>query len=254
MSEAGKTVIVTGSSGGIGRVIALRFARDGWNVVVNGRNPERAESVAREVAAAGGKAVAVAADLTRENEAEHLVDAAVAAWGRVDVLVNNAGAVAPKRPLEEITGEEWDRVLAANLKTVFFGSRAAASRMRPQGSGRIINISSQAGRALSILAGPHYAAAKAGIIALTKYLAHELAPEGIRVNAVAPGVVECGEDFTRIWEGFSAERRERVIADIPARRLGRPEDVAEAVLFLASEGSDYFVGATLDLNGGRWMI
>jgi len=156
--------------------------------------------------------------------------------------------------VEGLDEDDWDRVINNNLKSVFLCSQAVIPTMKQQKSGKIVNISSQAGRALTILAGPHYSAAKAGVIAFTKQLAFELAGHGINVNGVAPGIIRSGPRIDATWESFPPERRQRFLEDIPLGRLGENREIVSAVLFLASDDSSYFVGATLDANGGRWML
>lgn len=254
MPFSNKSVLITGSSAGIGRDIALSFARDGAKVVVNGRNREKVADVVHEIIAAGGIAVGVTADVSLKDQVTDLVRQTVKAFGTVDVLVNNAGGSRGARTVADLEEDDWDLVIAGNLKSVFLSSQAVIPAMKRQQSGRIINISSQAGRALSTLAGPHYAAAKGGVIALTKHLANELAKDGITVNAVAPGVIKSGPNIDAVWEELSPERKQKYLEDIPLGRLGENREVVAAVKFLASDGAGYFVGATLDVNGGRWMI
>jgi 3-oxoacyl-[acyl-carrier protein] reductase len=250
----GKVVVVTGASAGIGRDIALAFAGKGATVVVNGRNPARVEAVAGEIRDTGRRALGVAANVAQKDQVSGLIGRTIDQFGRIDILVNNAGGSSGSRRVEDLSEEDWDTVVDNNLKSVFLVSQAALPHLKRQGSGRIINISSQAGRAQTILAGPHYAAAKAGVIAFTRQLARELAESGITVNAVAPGIINSGPRLDSLWTSFSPEDRERFLADIPLRRRGENREVVAAVLFLASDDASYFVGSTLDVNGGRWMI
>ena len=196
----------------------------------------------------------VTADVSRKEQVAELVAQAVKAFGTVDILVNNAGGAKGARTVADLAEDDWDQVIAGNLKSVFLCSQAVIPAMKRQQSGKIINISSQAGRVLSTLAGPHYAAAKGGVIALTKHLANELARDGINVNAVAPGVIKSGPNIEAVWAGFAPARRQRFLEDIPLGRLGENREVVAAVKFLASDDAGYFAGATLDVNGGRWMI
>jgi len=249
-----KVVIVTGASSGIGREVALAFSRKGARVVVNGRDRDRIDAVVTEIRANGNVAVGVPANVSKKNDAAGLVESALDAFGQIDVLVNNAGGSRGSRSVADLLEDDWDQVVADNLKSVFLCSQAALPALKRQKSGKIVNVASQAGRAQSVLAGPHYAAAKAGVIGFTKQLAKELAEFGINVNAVAPGIVRSGPRVEAMWDSFSPEFQARFISDIPLGRLGENHEVASAVLFLASDGASYLVGATLDVNGGRWMI
>ncbi|MEI6209274.1 MAG: SDR family NAD(P)-dependent oxidoreductase [Desulfuromonadales bacterium] len=215
MPFSNKVVLITGASAGIGREIAHSFARDGARVVVNGRNQETVTDVEHEIFEAGGIALGVVADVSRKDQVNELVGQTVRAFGTIDILVNNAGGSSGARSVAELDEDDWDRVIAGNLKSVFLCSQAVIPAMKQQRSGKIVNISSQAGRALTILAGPHYAAAKAGVIALTKQLANELAKDGINVNAIAPGIIRSGPRIEATWAGFPPERRQKFLDDIP---------------------------------------
>jgi 3-oxoacyl-[acyl-carrier protein] reductase len=254
MQFTDKVALITGASAGIGREVARAFAKKGARVVVNGRNCEAVEAVVAEIKGAGGTALAAPADVSNKREVEQMVGKATEAFGRIDVLVNNAGGSSGSKTVEGLNEDDWDRVISNNLKSVFLCSQAVIPAMKQPKSGKIVNISSQAGRALTILAGPHYSAAKAGVIAFTKQLAFELAGHGINVNGIAPGIIRSGPRIDETWESFSPERRQRFLEDIPLKRLGENREIVAAVLFLASEDSSYFVGATLDANGGRWML
>jgi 3-oxoacyl-[acyl-carrier protein] reductase len=178
------------------------------------------------------------------------VDAIMARWGRVDVLVNNAGGFAVIRRTEEIPEEEWDAILRLNLTSTFLCSKAVLPIMRRQGSGRIVNLSSVVGRAGAVLVTSHYAAAKAGILGFTRHLAREVAAAGIAVNAVAPGTTAT-ERFRALR---SAEETRRLAESVPLRRIAEPDEIAACVLFLASDAARYITGATLDVNGGLLMM
>ena len=244
MRLQGKMAIVTGSSRGLGRAIALAFAREGADVLVNyaGR-----EDAAKEVAAAieslGRRALPCRADVSNAAQVRAMMDAAVAAFGRVDILVNNAGITLVKSPLET-TEADWDRIMAVDLKSVFLCSQAVAVGMIAQGGGRIINMSSTAGQTGS-LSGPAYCAAKAGVIGLTKSLAREFAPHNILVNAIAPAMID-----TEILYWRTPEQWKDTLATIPLNRLGNPDDLAETAVFLASNAGNFITGATIDVNGG----
>ncbi|HEY3491212.1 MAG TPA: SDR family NAD(P)-dependent oxidoreductase [Candidatus Deferrimicrobiaceae bacterium] len=254
MSFKDKVAIVTGASNGIGRAIALEFASKGAGVVVNGRNAEKVQAVVEAIRRNGGTALGVSADVSKKDQVERLVQSTLGNFGRIDVLVNNAGGDSKTRTVEGLPEAEWDQVVDNNLKSVFLVSQAVIPTLKRQKSGRIINISSQAGRALTILAGPHYAAAKAGVIGFGKQLAKELSPHGINVNTVAPGIINSSERLEAVWESFPAESRKRFLEDIPLGRLGDNREIVATVLFLASEGAGYITGATIDVNGGRWML
>lgn len=242
-----KVAVVTGSSRGIGRGIAERFARAGCHVVINSRDLARAQRVAGELAAAGYKATPVAADVSRVEEARRLVTTTVDACGRLDIWVNNAGAWGTRASLE-VEEEEWDALIDLNLKAAFFCSRFAAAAMLANGGGTILNIASIIGP-LAVPGRAAYGAAKAGLVALTRILAVEWAQRGIRVNALAPGFIATEADGPS-----SGARRDYSDADIerrtPLGRWGQVRDVAEAALFLCSSAADFIVGETLFVDGG----
>jgi glucose 1-dehydrogenase len=242
-----KVVIVTGGSRSIGRAIALGCAAEGAKVVVNYRTNEReAEHVVEAVRALGGCAVSQQGDVSRGADARALVARAVAEFGRLDVLVNNAG-VLRRTPVLDIEEEEWDLILSVDLKGPFLCAQAAARQMVAQGSGSIVNISSvneeRPGPGLA-----HYSSAKGGLRMLTRQLALELAPHGVRVNSVAPGLVET--DLNRADIADEAWREAR-IARTPLRMIGKPEDVVGAALFLASDDSRYATGTSVFVDGGQ---
>jgi 3-oxoacyl-[acyl-carrier protein] reductase len=243
----GKVALITGASRGIGRAIALKFAEQGARVVVNyAGSREAAEEVVSSIRAIGGEAIAVQADVSRADDAERLVAAAMETFGQVDILVNNAG-ITRDNLLIRMKEEEWDAVINTNLKGVFHCTKAVARPMMKQRSGRIINIASVVG----LMGNPgqaNYVAAKAGVIGLTKTAAKELASRGITVNAVAPGFIE-----TDMTDALEDTYKERLFAQIPLGRLGKPEDVAGVVLFLASDAAAYMTGQVLTVDGGMVM-
>jgi gluconate 5-dehydrogenase len=244
----GKTALVTGSSRGIGRAIAEALAAAGAAVIVNGRSIETVQGVADAIASAGGRSLAVPADVSQAADVDRLIDTAVERFGRLDILVNNAGISPYFKPAETMTGAEWDEVMAVNLKSVFLCCQAAGRVMIPQKSGRIINISSIAGQiALPRLLA--YCAAKGAVNQLTRVLAVEWAPYHILVNAISPGWVD-----TDLIKGLrdNTKRREALISQIPLGRLGRPEEITGAAVYLASDAASYVTGQLLEVDGG-WL-
>ncbi|TVR03842.1 MAG: SDR family oxidoreductase [Spirochaetaceae bacterium] len=238
------TVVVTGAGAGLGRAIALRFAAGGASVVVHcNRNRGGADETAALVRDAGGSALVVQADLTGDEGPEALMVATEKQFGRVDVLVNNAG-IYPVTPLMELTSSEWRAVMAANLDSTFACIQAAARRMIAQGRGAIVNIASVEG-STPARGHSHYNAAKAGIIMLTRSSALELGPEGIRVNCVSPGLIS-RDGLEEAWpEGVASWNRAA-----PLGRTGAPHEVADACLFLASASAAWITGANLVVDGG----
>lgn len=242
----GKVAIITGAGRGIGRASALALAEDGASVVLSGRDPARLEAAVAEVEALGTGALAVAGDISRLPDVERVVGETRERFGRIDLLVNNAG-ITRDALFVRMKDEEWEEVLAVNLRGAFYMSRACAKVMIRQRSGRIINIASVAG----VMGNPgqvNYSAAKAGLLGLTKGAARELAHWGILVNAVAPGLIE-----TDMLAKAPAEAREALLNQIPLKRVGTPREVAEVVRFLASEGAAYITGQVIHVNGGLYM-
>jgi gluconate 5-dehydrogenase len=247
-SLEGKVAIVTGSSRGIGRAIAEGLAGAGAAVTVNGRDPETTQAVADAIVAAGGKSLAVAADVSKAEDVERLIRTTADRFGRLDILVNNAGISPYYKPAETMTEDEWDDVMSVNLKGVFLCCQAAGRVMIPQKSGRIINMSSVAGKvALPRLIA--YSAAKGAINQLTRVLAVEWAPHHILVNAIAPGYIE-----TDLTKGLreNPTRLDAMIGRIPLGRLGKATEIAGAAIYLASDAASYVTGQMLDIDGG-WL-
>ncbi|MEV2286051.1 3-oxoacyl-[acyl-carrier-protein] reductase [Paenibacillus larvae] len=243
----GKVALVTGASRGIGRAIALCLAEAGADVAVNyAGNEQAAAEVVQQIEAMGRKAAMMRADVSKAQEADQLVKDTLEQLGKLDILVNNAG-ITRDNLIMRMKEEEFDTVIATNLKGVFNCVKAATRPMMKQRSGRIINISSVVG----VLGNPgqaNYVAAKAGVIGLTKAAARELASRGITVNAVAPGFIE-----TDMTDQLPKDVKAKMLEDIPLAKLGQPEDVAKTVLFLASADSSYMTGQTLHVDGGMYM-
>ena len=247
----GKVVLVTGASSGIGRATAELLAECGAAVTINYRqNEEGAESARAAIEAKGGRAIAIQADVTRGTEVRQLVSRAAEELGPIDVLVNNAGSLVERLKLLDLTEERWDYVMDLNLKSAFLCAQAVAPSMMERKDGAIINVSSIAGRNGGALGSIHYSTAKGGLITFTKGLAKEMAGYGVRVNAVSPGVVD-----TAFHETFSTpEMMQGYVAAIPLGRVGRPDEVARVIAFLASDASKFVAGETIEINGGMLML
>ena len=247
-----KVAIITGSSDGIGRAAALIFAREGGQVVLNARGRDRLEAARASVQAVGKPPLVVAGDVSQAPVVERLVGETLQHFGRVDILVNNAGGGTSLRFLEEVTAEDWDLTVNSNLKSAFLCCQAVAPAMKRQRSGRIVNVSSVAGRNVSRLSGPQYSSAKAGVLGLTRHLAQDLGPLGITVNAVAPGPTLV-DRVAKKWSLRTEEDRSHILENIPLGRLAQPEEVATVIAFLASGDASYVTGVTIDVNGGSFM-
>lgn len=238
------TAIITGASRGIGRAVAVLFGRNGYNVIVNYANSaEKAEEVCALIRENGGEAEPFCADVSNRNAVDEMVAFAEKRFGQVDVLVNNAG-IAEQILFTDITEEKWDRMFDVDVKGVYNCTQAVLPGMIHRKHGRIINISSMWG-ITGASCEVHYSAAKAAVIGMTKALAKELGPSGITVNAVAPGVIE-----TEMNGMLDEETIASLIEETPAGRVGTPEDVAETVLFLASQKAGFITGETISVNGG----
>jgi NAD(P)-dependent dehydrogenase (short-subunit alcohol dehydrogenase family) len=252
-----KVAIVTGSGAGMGKAIATRFCSEGASVIVADVNEDALNATVRELTAAGHKASGYRVDVSSRDQLRDLMKTIVEKFGRIDILVNNAG-VTRHRPFLELSDEHWDAVLAVDLKGVFYGAQAAAPHMIEQRYGKILNISSISGTGASSHAAggsqagnANYASAKAGVIQLTKTLARELGPHGINVNSVAPGFVltpmtGSSRSPKEVQEHIEARSRMAVLG-----RPGKPEDIANAVLFLVSDEASFITGQTLYVDGGR---
>lgn len=249
MDLTGKTALVTGASRGIGPHLASAVARRGMNLVLTGRSGPELEAVAADQRKHGVRVVTVVADLLDDDARTLVIGATEREFGGVDVLVNNAGGFPKIKATEDIDDEEWEQILRFNLSSTFLCSKAVLPIMKRQRSGRIINMSSVVARGAPVTVTSHYAASKAAILGFTRHLAREVGGDGITVNAVAPGTVA-----TERWKSLrTPEQIEKITASIPLRRPSEPEEIAEIVLFLASEPAAYITGATLDINGGLVM-
>jgi 3-oxoacyl-[acyl-carrier protein] reductase len=242
-----RVAIVTGAARGIGKAVAWIFVREGAKVVLVDVEKERLEALQEEIRKKGGQALAVPCDVSKASEVKQMVDQVQRVFGRIDILVNNAGIIR-RGTIETVTEEDWDQVIAVNLKGPFNCSKAVVDIMKKQGYGKILNVSSIAGKLGDITSAPGYGPSKAGLDALTKTLARQLAAYGIHVNGVAPHAIE-----TEMSAEWSPERRKAIVDAIPLKRLGKPEDVAEAVLFLASDSAAFITGEIIDVNGGFLM-
>jgi len=245
-----RVAIITGGGTGIGRHIALEFAKQGAKVVICGRNMATLEKVVEEVKALGGNALAIATDISIAEQVRNLAKQTVDSFGRIDILVNNAG-ICRSAPLLEMTEQEWDEVLDINLKGVFLCTQAVARYMVEQKYGKIVNISSNSGRGGGLDDYANYCASKAGVIQLTKSSAFELGPYGINVNAIAPGKIETEMDKRYMtpeqYEEYVEDRKAKAVLG----KVGNTQDIANLVLFLASDDSSFICGETIAIDGGR---
>jgi meso-butanediol dehydrogenase/(S,S)-butanediol dehydrogenase/diacetyl reductase len=254
-SVEGQVAVITGGGQGIGRAIALRLAHDGLDIVIADRQGEQAEAVAEEVRAAGRRARALRLDVTLADDRQSIIDSTLTAFGRLDVLVNNAAVIRAALPLD-VTEEHWDTLMNVNAKAVYFCSQLALQHMVGQRSGRIVNIASIAGKLAGTIYHPIYNISKAAVIAMTKTLALAHAADGIRINAVCPGVVDTpmqevvDREFSRVTGRPAAEIRAERIGRIPMGRIEQPEEVAALVSFLVGPDSGYITGEAFNVSGG----
>ena len=241
----GRVAVVTGAGRGIGKAIALRLASDGANIVIADIDLDAGESVAAEVQALGRQALAVGTDVSSKEQVQAMVEETLEQLGRVDILINNAGILGPTCPVVELQEEDWDRVLAINLKGAFLCSQAVVPHMITQGWGRIVSMSSVAGKEGNPGMAP-YNVSKVGIIGFTRSLAHEIAKTGVTVNCVAPTMIE-----TDLIDAVAPETLAMLLAKIPMGRIGKPYEVAALFSFLVSEEAAFITGQCYNLTGGR---
>lgn len=247
-----KVVIVTGGGKGIGKGIAKLFAEEGARVAVVDIDVVSAQETVEELLKLGCQALAFGTDLTDADQVRAMIAKVIDAFGHVDILVNNAGGgLGTSLSIEEVSEEEWDRVIAANLKSTFLCTQEVVKWMKTCG-GKIVNLSSIATRRRSKIAGPQYSSAKSAVIGFTKQVAWELGKYGINVNAIAPGLT-LTPGVKQKWEGMEEADRKAILSEIPLGRLAEVEDQAKVVLFLCSEDASYITGMTIDVNGGAFM-
>lgn len=246
-----QVALITGASSGIGAATAILFAELGARVAIGyHNNSQGAEEVLKQVAAAGGQAILVRADLAQPDGVDHLIEQVTRQLGPIDILVNNAGSLVERLPIAKLTAQSWDRVMDLNLKSAVLCSKAVASGMIERRSGVIINIGSIAGHNGGGPGAGPYAVAKGGLMIFTKSLAKELAPHGIRVNCVSPGVIDT--PFHTIFS--TPEMMANFVKAIPLGRVGAPAECASVIAFLASDAASYVVGETIEVNGGQLML
>lgn len=243
-----RVAIITGSGRGIGKEIAQRLAAEGASIMISDIDSGTAREAAKEIASSFKiKVSSVQTDVKKRDDISKLVESTIRNFGQVDILVNNAGIMYPTQ-VEDISEQEWDEVLDVNLRGVFFCSQAVTPLMKKRRQGKILNIASLAGKVGGIAAGAHYSASKAGVICLTKTFARELAPFGVTVNGIAPGPVD-----TAMSQLFSLQAQEDLRIKCPLKRFADTGDIAEAAIFLLSDGAKHITGEILDVNGGMLM-
>lgn len=245
----GRTALVTGGAQGIGFAIAELLGRRGAGVAVNDLRPDAAALAVQTLQGMQIDALDVVGNVAEAADVQRMFGEVLGRFGRLDILVNNAGVLFPTA-LEETSDSEWQLVIGTNLTGTFLCCRAAIPELRKAGGGRIVNLSSSAGKSVSTIGGPHYTAAKAGVLGLTRHLARQLASDNITVNAVCPGLI----NTEMVRSTISAERIDAYAKSFPVARLGEPSEIAELVGFLVSERAAYITGASLDINGGDLTI
>jgi NAD(P)-dependent dehydrogenase (short-subunit alcohol dehydrogenase family) len=247
--SSARVALVTGAAGAMGRAIATRLARDGARIVVNDTDEARLSPLVDQLRGAGAKVMAIGADVTSAAAVSSMFDTVARDFGNVSILVNNAGILRPTRFLD-ISVDEWQLVVGVNLTGTFLCSQAALPQMLAGGWGRIVNLSSTAGKSVSTMGGAHYTAAKAGVLGLTRAIAKEVAAHSITANAVCPGLI----DTDMVRATISEERAQAYADSFPIPRLGHPEEVADLIAFLASDQAAYVTGASYDITGGDLMV
>ncbi len=250
----GRVAVVTGSAQGMGLAIAKALGNDGAVIIITDINAEQVQKTVTALKADGYSADGYSMNVTAEAQVSEVFKAVRDKYGRLDILVNNAGgALNTPYKLDEIEEKHWDLVLNVNLKGAFFCCRQAIAIMSQQGGGAIVNISALAAHYRASLAGVQYTAAKAGVEGLTRQLAYDWGGSGIRVTAVAPTITMTGDRVKGLWDDKGKEEQEKTLKNIPLRRLSKPEEIAAAVVFLASDEASYITGITLDVSGGRYL-
>ncbi len=244
-----KVVLITGGAQGMGKATAMLFAENGVRVALTDIDETKLNETVNDIKAKGGSVIGIQADVTNSSEIEEMLNTVLDSYSTVDILVNNAG-ILRRTKIIDIPEDEWDLVIDVNLKSVFLCSRAVLPIMIKQKKGKIINMSSSAGRSVSTIGGAHYTASKAGVLGFTRHLAKEVAQYNINVNAVCPGLIDT--EMVRLT--CAKEKIEWYEKSFPISRLGEPAEVADLILFLASEESSYITGASIDINGGDLMI
>jgi NAD(P)-dependent dehydrogenase (short-subunit alcohol dehydrogenase family) len=249
-----RIAIITGGGSGIGRAAAQLMGMEGAGLALVDLDPQAMQAVAQTIEACSGTVIALQADVLDERAVDRLVQSVLDHYGRIDILVNAVGGSTiierSSAPVEELTLDEWERVLAFNLRGTFLCTHAVIPQMKRQGSGRIVNISSVAARGDSLRSGAAYAAAKAGIRAFTRKLAIELGPYGITCNAIAPSMTLSERIERRMWRQRTPEEQKAIIEAVPLRRVSTPEDQAKVILFLASDDAGFVSGQTIEVTGG----
>ncbi len=245
----GRVALVTGGGRGIGKGVAIRLAEAGADVIIGDIDRDSAEQTAKELGANYERAVALQVDVTKKESIDAVVRKVLKEFSTIDILINNAGIMFRTRILD-ISPEEWENTLLVNLTGPFLFSQAVIPLMKKSGYGRIVNISSSAGRSVSTLGGAHYTATKAGLLGFTRAVAKEVASFGITVNAVCPGLI----DTQMARDSTSKEELEMFIHSFPIKRLGLPEEIGDLVVFLSSEKASYITGTSFDINAGALMI